>query len=210
MNPAPDAELTSVGQANFDWIVEQTADLAIAKAQAAPLPPELRWSAFLSVAPAPTKKTKKKPAPKKSIAKSPNSLPLSLRDSLRSGSLTAGYSTKPGCPRSRFWDLGKQVPSVNIGPTAGGWVPHPCDVVVLVARVGDHRAHCALIAVIPDKSRGAPGLAFETWDSTNPRYKINGSKTYSETRVGVSRKHYTKVDATIRERRPCTKFIGPQ
>jgi glucosamine--fructose-6-phosphate aminotransferase (isomerizing) len=33
---------------------------------------------------------------------------------------------------------------------------------------------------------------------------------YSETRVGVSRKHYTKVDATIRERRPCTKLTEPQ
>jgi hypothetical protein len=32
---------------------------------------------------------------------------------------------------------------------------------------------------------------------------------YSETRVGVSRKHCTKVDATIRERRPCTKLTGP-
>jgi len=33
---------------------------------------------------------------------------------------------------------------------------------------------------------------------------------YSETRVAVSRKHYTKVDATIRERRPCTKLTGLQ
>lgn len=47
MNPAPDADLHSVGQANFDWIVREVADLAIAKAKAAPQILELRWSAFL-------------------------------------------------------------------------------------------------------------------------------------------------------------------
>jgi hypothetical protein len=36
MNPAPDADLHSVGAANFEWIVEKVADLAIAKAKAAP------------------------------------------------------------------------------------------------------------------------------------------------------------------------------
>ena len=49
MNPAPDADLHSVGQANFDWIVREVADLALAKANDAPRPPqELRWSAFLN------------------------------------------------------------------------------------------------------------------------------------------------------------------
>jgi len=33
-NPAPDAEVTSVGQANFDWVVETTAQYAIERAQA--------------------------------------------------------------------------------------------------------------------------------------------------------------------------------
>jgi hypothetical protein len=33
MNPAPDADLHSVGKANFDWIVKEVADLAIAKAK---------------------------------------------------------------------------------------------------------------------------------------------------------------------------------
>ena len=32
-NPAPDAELTSVGQENFDWVVETAANFAIEKAQ---------------------------------------------------------------------------------------------------------------------------------------------------------------------------------
>jgi glutathione synthase/RimK-type ligase-like ATP-grasp enzyme len=69
MNPAPDAELTSVGQENFDWIVKEVADLAIAKAAAAPHMPELRWSAFLGAAPAPSKKRKKKSAKKKTAQK---------------------------------------------------------------------------------------------------------------------------------------------
>ena len=47
MNPAPDADLESVGQANFDWIVREVADLAIAKAQSLPQLLDLRWSAFL-------------------------------------------------------------------------------------------------------------------------------------------------------------------
>jgi hypothetical protein len=32
-NPAPDAEVTSVGQENFDWVVEAAANFAITKAQ---------------------------------------------------------------------------------------------------------------------------------------------------------------------------------
>ncbi len=60
MNPAPDADLHSVGAANFEWIVEQVAQMAIAQAQQAPHLPELRCSAFLGGAPA---KTAKKRAP---------------------------------------------------------------------------------------------------------------------------------------------------
>jgi len=47
MNPAPDAGLESVGQANFDWIIREVADLAIAKVRQAPHLLKLRWSAFL-------------------------------------------------------------------------------------------------------------------------------------------------------------------
>ena len=73
MNPAPDADLHSVGQANFDWIVREVADLAIAKAANAPAPPsELRWSTFLSGAPATAELAKAKKAPaKKSAPKKP-------------------------------------------------------------------------------------------------------------------------------------------
>ena len=72
MNPAPDADLHSVGQANFDWIVREVADLAIARAQAAPQAPELLWSVFLGAEPAPAKPakpTKKKKAAAKKKAK---------------------------------------------------------------------------------------------------------------------------------------------
>jgi len=48
MNPAPDADLHSVGEKNFEWIVEKVADLAVKKAKSAPQVPELRWSAFLN------------------------------------------------------------------------------------------------------------------------------------------------------------------
>jgi hypothetical protein len=33
-NPAPDADVNSVGQANFDWVVEAAANMAIRKAKA--------------------------------------------------------------------------------------------------------------------------------------------------------------------------------
>ena len=46
MNPAPDADLVSVGRQNFDWIVDKVANLAVHKAQN-PQPIDLRWSKFL-------------------------------------------------------------------------------------------------------------------------------------------------------------------
>jgi hypothetical protein len=48
MNPAPDADVHSVGQTNFDWIVNEVAELAMEKARKhTGKPPEYRWSAFL-------------------------------------------------------------------------------------------------------------------------------------------------------------------
>jgi glutathione synthase/RimK-type ligase-like ATP-grasp enzyme len=65
MNPAPDADLHSVGQANFDWIVNAVADLAVKKAKAAtPKAPEFHWSAYLSAA-------ARGPARKTTAAKTP-------------------------------------------------------------------------------------------------------------------------------------------
>ena len=49
MNPAPDADVNSVGQQNFDWIVNSVAELAVKKALSDENPArDLRWSAFLT------------------------------------------------------------------------------------------------------------------------------------------------------------------
>jgi len=48
LNPAPDADFNSVGAANFEWIVNAVARMAIEKALSDLNPAkELRWSAFL-------------------------------------------------------------------------------------------------------------------------------------------------------------------
>ena len=62
MNPVPDADLRSVGERNFEWVVRQVADLAIRKAKAAPQVPESRWTAFLGAAEAGGKRARRKPA----------------------------------------------------------------------------------------------------------------------------------------------------
>lgn len=49
LNPAPDAEVTSVGQENFEWVVNAVAELAVAKALSKEEPrQEYRWASFLS------------------------------------------------------------------------------------------------------------------------------------------------------------------
>jgi hypothetical protein len=71
MNPAPDADLHSVGRANFDWIVDAVAELAVKKAQQKPQESGFLWSAFLGGEPvgkagkAPAKKAAAKAAAKK-------------------------------------------------------------------------------------------------------------------------------------------------
>ncbi len=51
LNPAPDADVHSVGDANFEWIVENMAELAIEKALSSEKPMnELHWGRFLSAA----------------------------------------------------------------------------------------------------------------------------------------------------------------
>jgi hypothetical protein len=47
MNPAPDADRHSVGEANFAWIIDAVAELAVRKAMEPPTMPDLRWSTFL-------------------------------------------------------------------------------------------------------------------------------------------------------------------
>jgi hypothetical protein len=49
MNPAPDAEITSVGQENFEWVVDAVAEMSVKKALSKDNPvKELRWAAFLN------------------------------------------------------------------------------------------------------------------------------------------------------------------
>jgi hypothetical protein len=67
MNPVPDADMHSIGQTNFDWIVREIADLAIAKAKKVPRAPELRWAGFLGGESASAKAAKKKPVAKKNM-----------------------------------------------------------------------------------------------------------------------------------------------
>lgn len=67
MNPAPDADVNSVGRENFDWIVNAVAELAVKKALSDESPAqEFRWASMLRGA-APVKssskaRTKSKPA----------------------------------------------------------------------------------------------------------------------------------------------------
>ena len=48
MNPAPDADLHSVGQANFDWVVGRVAELAVKKALEPRPAATYRWDRFLA------------------------------------------------------------------------------------------------------------------------------------------------------------------
>jgi hypothetical protein len=66
-NPAPDADINSVGQENFEWVVETAANMAIKKAQEhKPGQMNLTWGTFVKNAVAPNTK---KPAAKKAPAK---------------------------------------------------------------------------------------------------------------------------------------------
>ncbi|HWZ51861.1 MAG TPA: hypothetical protein VNW54_10390 [Granulicella sp.] len=69
MNPAPDADLNSVGKPSFDWIVDAMARLAVKKARGAgKASTPLHWAAFLSGASASS--APRKPLPKQMAAKS--------------------------------------------------------------------------------------------------------------------------------------------
>ena len=77
-NPAPDADVNSVGQENFDWVVEHTAKMAIEKAKAHKAGSNnTSWGSYVADAispkPAKAKKTTLKTAKeaKKSVVKSP-------------------------------------------------------------------------------------------------------------------------------------------
>ncbi|SMB98773.1 Glutathione synthase/Ribosomal protein S6 modification enzyme (glutaminyl transferase)-like [Hymenobacter roseosalivarius DSM 11622] len=76
-NPAPDADVNSVGQQNFEWVVEAAANLAIERARAyQPGRDNLTWGTFVQQSarrdalsmPAVTKAAAKKPAASKAAA----------------------------------------------------------------------------------------------------------------------------------------------
>jgi len=68
MNPAPDADLHSVGQASFDWIVDAVARLAVRKAQASrKAQPRMRWTSLLAGPP----EKKPRAEPKRAGRKTP-------------------------------------------------------------------------------------------------------------------------------------------
>jgi hypothetical protein len=61
LNPAPDADVNSVGQENFDWIINAVAEMAVKMAQSGMNPAsELRWAGFLN-GPASSKTPKGEP-----------------------------------------------------------------------------------------------------------------------------------------------------
>jgi len=65
MNPAPDADVNSVGRENFDWIVNAVAEMAVKKALTGENPAkELHWATLLAGAQTPARdKTQRKKAP---------------------------------------------------------------------------------------------------------------------------------------------------
>jgi len=66
MNPAPDADVHFLGRENFDWIVKEMADLAIAKARLALKVPQMQWAQWLSAEETARKpKKQKRQAPRK-------------------------------------------------------------------------------------------------------------------------------------------------
>jgi len=49
MNPAPDADINSVGPENFEWVVQAVAEMAVKEALSVENPNrQLRWSTFLA------------------------------------------------------------------------------------------------------------------------------------------------------------------
>jgi hypothetical protein len=68
MNPVPDADVHSVGEANFQWIVEQVADFMIARANASSHSHAIRWPALLGAPALAKARSKAKPRTKKSSA----------------------------------------------------------------------------------------------------------------------------------------------
>jgi hypothetical protein len=73
-NPAPDADIKSVGQENFDWVVEHASKMAIERAQTQkPGKDNLTWGTFVrnSIAAVESSPVKAKPTAKPAAKKAP-------------------------------------------------------------------------------------------------------------------------------------------
>ena len=66
MNPVPDADVHSVGEANFHWIVDQSADYLIARANASSRTQAIHWPALLGATSLAKARNKATPRAKKS------------------------------------------------------------------------------------------------------------------------------------------------
>ncbi|HRJ89639.1 MAG TPA: hypothetical protein PLX39_13155 [Pyrinomonadaceae bacterium] len=88
MNPAPDAELASVGEYNHNWIVDNMSEFILNKLESGFEAPEYRWSAMLN----PAETVKKKVAPKVLKASTPKKPAKSARpaDKAKSNKATGG------------------------------------------------------------------------------------------------------------------------
>ena len=121
-NPAPDADVNSVGQENFEWIVENAADMAIAKAkQYKKGKMNLTWGTFVKdqilASKAPTKKAKvkkastkkvstkkavvKKPVVKKTVAKKAPAKTVASKTSTATKALAKKAPAKKAAPKSK-------------------------------------------------------------------------------------------------------------
>lgn len=69
MNPAPDAELASVGETNHRWIVDNMTDFILAKLEEGWETPEYRWSAMLSAPADAVKPSAPQPAKRAAVTK---------------------------------------------------------------------------------------------------------------------------------------------
>ena len=68
MNPVPDADVHSVGEANFQWIIEQVAEFLIARASVSSRSQAIRWPAIICAPALAKARSKATPRARKSPA----------------------------------------------------------------------------------------------------------------------------------------------
>lgn len=100
-NPAPDADIHSVGQENFDWIVEHSAKYAIEKAQAhKPKQNNTSWGGFIRNSVAPVK-PKKSNLSLKTVAKAKQTAIKKIPSKLSTAPKSKTEPAKKGIPAKK-------------------------------------------------------------------------------------------------------------